>query len=96
MRVFLDAVKLAHIPDLHKKVGMVCQLWEDGEITLQKAGDLYGQRNLHMIVPGKIVSIKGSEMPVPAHDGHGFAFIESTEKAAELRKLLGDQDHWDR
>jgi hypothetical protein len=31
---------------------MVYEVWNDGEITLTKGGELYGQRNLHSIVPG--------------------------------------------
>lgn len=30
----------------------VFQVWEDGEMTLTKAGSLYGQRGLHMIQSG--------------------------------------------
>ncbi len=31
---------------------MVWQVWQDGEVTLQKCGELLWQRNLHMIYPG--------------------------------------------
>lgn len=37
--------------ELTKQEGMVYQIWHDGEITLQKSGSLYGQRNVHCIVP---------------------------------------------
>ena len=32
--------------------GMVYEVWEDGEITLTKGGDLYRHRNLHCIATG--------------------------------------------
>ena len=39
-------------PEAPKKHGMVYQCWEDGEITLQKSGELLWQRNLHCMENG--------------------------------------------
>ena len=39
-------------PELAQRVGHVYQVWQDGEVTLQKSGDLLWRRNLHMIWPG--------------------------------------------
>jgi hypothetical protein len=33
---------------------MVASIWEDGEYTLEKGGDLFGNRSLHMIAPACI------------------------------------------
>jgi hypothetical protein len=48
--------KMAALLALHdpaaQNQAMVYEVWEDGEVTLTKGGDLYGQRTLHMIEPG--------------------------------------------
>lgn len=36
-------------PEMAYQTGMVYQVWEDGEITLQKSGDLLWERSLHCI-----------------------------------------------
>jgi hypothetical protein len=74
-------------PQLDKDVdrttlpGMVWEIWEDGELTLTKAGPLYGQRSLHMIWPGNEIDISdwikaqayhrlcGDHCSVPLKDG---------------------------
>jgi hypothetical protein len=76
-------VALHHKPELLQKPGMVCQLWEDGEVTLQKSGELLWQRNLHCIAPGHPVH-RVVQMPMP-YGSHSFAVIESTELAEQLR-----------
>jgi len=48
----LEKLLEAHDPELAKKEGMVAQIWEDGEYTLQKSGPLLWQRNLHCIASG--------------------------------------------
>jgi len=87
MKAFLDAVQAAHVPDLDKQPGMVCQIWEDGEITLQKSGELMHRRSLHCIRPGKSISVALELMPVQMYN-HGCAFIESIEKAEKIADLL--------
>ena len=48
----------AFIANHHKpdgwKANMVYSLWEDGEITLEKGGELFGWRTLHSLVPGTL------------------------------------------
>jgi len=41
-----ELIDLHNHPEMAEQAGMVYQVYEDGEITLQKSGDLLGQRNL--------------------------------------------------
>ena len=41
------AVNALHDPDAINDL-MVYEVWEDGEITITKGGDLYGRRTLHV------------------------------------------------
>lgn len=47
--------KIAAILAMHKEEGIECpmvyEVWNDGEVTLTKGGDLYGQRTLHTTIP---------------------------------------------
>ena len=49
--------KIAQLVAMHRPEAlgehMVYEVWEDGEITLTKGADLYGQRNLHCISMGR-------------------------------------------
>lgn len=84
---FLAQAFTAHVPDLDKKPGMVCQLWEDGEVTLQKCGELMHRRGLHMIQSGKSVSVPVEAMPVQMY-GHGCVFVEDYNHAEEIAREL--------
>lgn len=77
-----------HKPELSHKPGMVWQIWEDGELTLQKSGELLWQRSLHCIKGGLINSshLKG-KMPVNEKE-HGYAFIESEAVGEEIRAKM--------
>lgn len=49
---FRELLAKWHKPELATLKGMVYQVWEDGEVTLQKSGPLLWQRNLHCIQMG--------------------------------------------
>ncbi len=66
---------------------MVYQVWEDGEITLQKAGDLLWCRNLHCIVPGTSKSVLPSLMPCQIRK-HGYVNVASIEDAQLARECV--------
>ena len=83
---FLAAVKAAH-NEAYRENSMVCQIWEDGEVTLQKGGSLFGQRTLHCIQIGLPFAVKPEDMPVP-RGNHGYAFVASTEEGERLRDIL--------
>lgn len=76
-----------HKPELRNEPGMVYEIWEDGEITLQKSGDLYGQRTLHMIVPG----LQGVNTPLPDNRGdHSCMAVHEDDIAIARKLIVGD------
>ena len=69
--------------------GMVYQIWEDGEVTLQKCGDLLWQRTLHMVkspIPG--AASLGLKFPHKFSGGHSFAWLTNERDGDELRALI--------
>ena len=81
-----------HNQDLEKRPGMVYQIWEDGEITLQKSGNLLWRRSLHSIIPGK----PGVNIPMPVKtEKHSYACVASSDIAEALRTLMGPKDPMD-
>jgi len=82
-----EELRKAHKPELAKQPGMVWQIWEDGELTLQKSGELLWQRNLHCIECGLAKSLPIELMPVK-ETKHGYAFIDSEETGKRLRALI--------
>lgn len=84
-----DFINSKHKPELAERSGMVYQIWEDGEITLQKSGELLWQRNLHCIKSGIINILRKEDMPVVL-ESHGYAFIESEEVGNQIRKKMLD------
>ena len=76
-----DAHRL-HNKDGYKK-RTVIKLWEDGEITYEKGGDLYGMRHCHTIHMG----IEGINIPMPKkYNKHSFAYLsERTAKKLHNR-----------
>ena len=63
----------------------VYQVWEDGEITLTKCGDLYGLRSLHMTRKGQ------SEVRVAmphAHGKHSYAAVGGSKDAKQLSDAI--------
>lgn len=78
--------------------GMVTMVWQDGEVTAQKCGDLLWQRSLHCFEP-PITGANKLEMEFPHTFGaNSFAWVTS-EDAYRVRQaikdLLGDKsiDH---
>lgn len=70
---------------LSKQVGHVFQIWDDGEITMQKSGDLLWQRSLHTMKPdiGKVF-----ELDFPHKRGvHSFAYV-TNENAIVIREEM--------
>ena len=74
-----------HNPDYGKRVGHVFQVWEDGEITLQKSGPLLWQRTLHRVYPGNpSINVR---MPVGLNN-HSYAMVEDRDAAIKLREAI--------
>lgn len=81
-------------PELAKEGGMVWQVWQDGEMTLQKSGDLLWQRTLHTIASGREDKMVDPEMfpdhlsaPGCAWGRHGFIFTDE-EGANAVRDAI--------
>lgn len=80
-------------PELAKQHGMVTQVWEDGELTSQKSGDLLWQRTLHMFERG-VQGAATLSLTFPHRSGgHSFAWV-TTRDGYRVRKaikeMLGD------
>lgn len=72
--------------DIIAKGGHVLQVWEDGELTSTKGGELYGKRTLHRIgYPSKIKIIETS-----GEDDHQSRIVkpECGERIEDLTNLL--------
>lgn len=86
-----ELAKKYHDPNLAKE-SHVYQVWHDGEITLQKAGPLLWQRNLHQICPPKLTA---APTPMPQEHGqYSFAFTKCWQ-AWEIRAAMGPLDALD-
>ena len=85
----LKKIILSHNkPELAEQTGMVYQVWDDGEITLQKSGPLLWNRHLHQMNP-PLESYKSiDEWPDKLKD-NGFIFTDRSgaEAVRELLKL---------
>ena len=76
-------------PNEYKKPGMVYQVWQDGEITSQKCGELWKQRNLHQTYPP--VQDRHYDLVFPHESGctgNTFAFMANIEDALTIRNLV--------
>lgn len=78
-----------HVPDGYMQP-MVYSVWEDGEVTLEKGGDLFGRRNLHCIIPGNPKPIiRPDSLPVRNSDGsHSRIYVNTHEEAIAAHSLL--------
>lgn len=79
-----------HNPELAKNPGMVHQIWQDGEHTCQKSGDLLWQRTLHCFEYACIPSLPLEIMPV--QDSKNSYCFCTDEHAKEIRKAM--IDYW--
>lgn len=76
--------------ELSKEEGMVYQVWEDGEITLQKSGSLLWQRNLHCTSMGYDRKLPIELFPHQNASGHGYMF--STREGCEaIRAFIREE-----
>lgn len=86
----LELIHASHDVELSKQQGMVFQVWHDGEITLQKSGELLWQRNLHCMESGFYHGIKAEQMPMQC--GHnGYAFV-TRDNAYKIRAAMREDE----
>lgn len=76
--------------DNAKNDAMVYQVFEDGEITLQKGGDLLWQRTLHCVASGRNGAIlKHEDMPHHMRSSpHGYIFCKDKHAANAARTAI--------
>jgi hypothetical protein len=81
---FAELARSLHRPELAKQKGQVYQIWEDGEITVQKSGDHLWQNAMQQIVEG----LPGLSLPMPITlHAHRYAFVSATD-AVELGRAV--------
>lgn len=73
--ILQELIAQHHDPKLAEVDGMVYQVWEDGEVTLQKCGDLLWQRSLHRIKMGDPSKAVDPKLFPCQSNGHGYAFV---------------------
>ena len=66
---------------------MVYSVWEDGEITLEKGGALFGQRSMHTIAQGLSQTQPYNALPVK-NELHSRIFVVSHEHALLARQAI--------
>lgn len=64
----------------------VCEIWEDGEVTLTKGGSLYGMRNLHMIESPYCRALPLEAMPMN-NGKHGCVVVRYADHET-VRELI--------
>jgi hypothetical protein len=80
-------------PELAKEHGMVHMIWNDGEISCQKSGELLWQRNMHCFNNGYTLKdmpyncYPPEKMPHKYNEKTGYAFV-TNEHADEIRLLM--------
>lgn len=74
-----------------QKPGMIYQIWEDGEVTLQKCGELLWRRNLHMIEFG-LKNVNIGELLPHSSGEHKFAFLADGEVVNKIRDLIEEEE----
>lgn len=80
----LAAMLTAHSLE-HKNLLMVYSVWEDGEITLEKGGELFGCRTLHCVRIGTRFSLDVASLPMPNAKGtHARVLVADSETANML------------
>lgn len=83
--ILAEAIRLDD-PSVANEDGMACQVWNDGEITLQKSGSLLWQRTLHQMQPGE----DGRNLEGLPHEFNGsrFVWVRDLEAAKRLSSMI--------
>lgn len=81
------AVNALHEPDAINDL-MVYEVWEDGEITITKGGDLYGKRTLHLDTRGDSSLALPWDSLAMKHSKHSRIACKDRETALKARRLI--------
>jgi hypothetical protein len=76
---------------------MVYEVWNDGEVTLTKGAELYGQRGLHCIEPGSETSWDAKLFPLVSANGFGRIQVLTRDDADYAREIIinnGPRTNW--
>jgi len=88
----IAAVNALHCPEA-VALPMVYEVWEDGEITLTKGGELYGQRRLHVDAFGDaMLALPPSSLAVktPGEEHSRIVARDHTDALAARKLILGE------
>lgn len=78
-------------PQVKDKPGMARQIWEDGELTLQKSGDLLWLRTLHCIEPAFCKPVPIDCFPEENREKeHAYLWIESKAQGEAIQQKLAE------
>lgn len=100
VRTAIDKHAIRKSPSVgsYADVGHACELWDDGEVTSTKAGDLYMQRRLHMIEFPMVANplhvalvreaMKATGWTRGGQNGHVAIWVPGHKEADEIRNLL--------
>lgn len=94
IKAIADQVNALNNDDAPKQEGMVYQVWEDGEITLQKSGSLLWRRSLHCIVPGTESCSLGAHALVNKEPAHSFIWAKDEADAYAASRLIQPKNTW--
>ena len=88
MDKFIETVTKYHDYNLIKEDDMVCHIYSDGEVTLQKSGRLYKQRTEHVIEYGFNKKLCPDLFPIKTPDNNFGYVITKIEHSKEIRQLI--------
>lgn len=92
----IGAVIALHNPDAMQEP-MVYSVWEDGEITIEKGGELFGQRTTHLVSCGSTEdALPADSLPVcNANKLHSRILCTTKELAEKAQYIIkGNNDKY--
>jgi hypothetical protein len=89
MATLEELIALHNKPHLADADAMVYQVWDDGEITLQKSGSLLWQRSLHSISQGNPKKRQDRYLFPEIFNDYGYLFTDK-EGAEAINKFIMD------
>jgi len=88
MSILKEFCNKYHNYDLIKEPGIVCHVYSDGEVTLQKSGNLYKQRSEHIIEYGFNNKINPDLFPMKTPDNNFGYIITKFENSHQIRQII--------
>lgn len=83
------AIAAAHMPNAHERENShVFSVWEDGELTMEKCGSLFGQRNCHTQDYGDASKAWDKNLFPMQNSTHGRCNFDNYDSAVAFRKVI--------